>query len=100
MAVNRTPLKPITQEHVDAYDRDGVVIVRGMFDTGWIDLFRPAAERVIAMQEREQNTLRAFGHHWRSSAEFRRYALESPAAEIVGRILQSLRMRAWTIIRS
>jgi len=94
-AMNREPLKPITQEHIDAYNRDGVVVVRGMFDRDWIELLRPAAERVIAMDEHEKNKLRAFGnkHLWHGFPEFRTYSFESPAAEIVGRILQTTELR-------
>ena len=74
--MNREPLKPITQEHIDTYHRDGVVCVRGMFDRDWIDLLRPVAERVIAMDEAEKNKLRAFGnkHLWHGFPEFRRYS--------------------------
>jgi ectoine hydroxylase-related dioxygenase (phytanoyl-CoA dioxygenase family) len=93
--MNREPLKPVTQEHIDAYRRDGVVCLRGMFDRDWIELLRPAAERVIAMDEREKNKLRVFGnkHLWHGFPEFRRYCFESPAAEIVGRVLQSSDIR-------
>src|SRR6185436_17205703 len=33
-AMNRDPLQPITQEHIDVYHRDGVVVVR---DNHFID---------------------------------------------------------------
>lgn len=89
--MNRIPLRAITQEHIDTYARDGVVCVRGMFDRAWIDLLRPVAERVIEMPESEKNKVRTFGnkHLWHGFPEFRRYAFESPAAEIVARIQQT-----------
>ena len=89
--MNRKPLHPITDDIIETYRRDGVVCIRGMFDREWIDLLRPAAERVVAMSEPEKNRLRAFGnkHLWHGFPEFRRYVYESPAAEVVGRVLGS-----------
>jgi ectoine hydroxylase-related dioxygenase (phytanoyl-CoA dioxygenase family) len=47
------------------------------------------------MPEPEKNKLRAFGnkHLWHGFPEFRKYCFESPAAEIVGRVLQSSESR-------
>lgn len=93
--MNREPLQPVTQDHIDTYARDGVVCVRGMFDQSWIDLLRPEAERIRDMPEEEKNKGNLFGgkHLWHSQEAFRRYAFESPAAEIVGRIMQSQSIR-------
>jgi hypothetical protein len=63
--------------------------VRGMFDRGWIDLLRPRPSASSPMDEREKNKLGAFSdkHLWHGFPEFRKYCFESPAAEIVGRIV-------------
>ncbi len=44
--MNRTPLNPVTEEHVAAYNRDGVVCLRQMFDMDWIERLLSAWERV------------------------------------------------------
>ena len=91
--MNREALHPVTQDHIDTYSRDGVVCLRGMFSREWIDYLLPAAEAA-----REGKLERLPGnfsdmHLWHRSEVFRRYVFESPAAEIVGRTMQSKEIR-------
>lgn len=127
--MNRRPLSRVTQEHIDAYERDGVVCLRQMFDSDWIERLTAAWRRVQAqlMAHGADNLLpQAFLEadpllkgemeasmsaaavkdkvaanavmqgskymaHW--DPDFRAFALESPAGEIVGRVLQARQVR-------
>ncbi len=44
--MNKTPLNPITEEHIATYNRDGVVFLRQMFDLDWIERLLAAWEKV------------------------------------------------------
>ncbi|MCB2107608.1 MAG: phytanoyl-CoA dioxygenase family protein [Rhodobacteraceae bacterium] len=94
--MNKHPLHPITAENRAAYERDGVVCLRGMFDTEWIERMRAAAERVIADPGRygllgpsQDATMTSVCYLWRKDPEFRDYVFNSPAAEITGRVIGS-----------
>ncbi len=91
--MNKKPLLPVSQDHIETYDRDGVVCLRGMFSREWIEYLLPAAE---AARDGKLDRLPGnFGdmHLWHRSEVFRRYVFESPAAEIVGRTMQSKEVR-------
>lgn len=91
--MNKHPLTPVTQEHIETYSRDGVVCLRGMFSPEWIEYLRPAAE--AARDDKLERLHGNFGdmHLWHRSEVFRKYVFESPAGEIVGRTMQSKEVR-------
>lgn len=91
--MNKAPLQPITTDHIETYARDGVVCLRGMFDQDWVDLL--LAEAKAVMDGDIDKLAGNFGdmHLWQRSEAFRRYIFESPAAEIVGRTMQSNEIR-------
>ncbi len=95
MAFNRSPLRAITQEDVDTYNRDGVVCLRQVFDQDWIDLLRPLA--ADARMDRSKfsllPTVGSARYMARTMPEFRTYAFESPLGEAVGKVLQSEKIR-------
>lgn len=100
--MNRHPLQPITQEHQEVYARDGVVCVRGMFDEEWVAKMRTAVDEVVASAG--EHGVKGPSHSeeflsiiylWRRSGAFRDYILNSPAAEIVGRVLGAKEIRAF-----
>ena len=35
--MNKRPLRPVTNAHIEAYQRDGVALLRGMIDAEWIE---------------------------------------------------------------
>lgn len=53
--MNSKPLGPVTQEHKDAYRRDGVVLLQGMIDHEWVaillDEWRRISERISDPRE-------------------------------------------------
>ncbi len=40
--MNRAPLNPVTEQDIETYVRDGIVCLRGMFDTAWIEHLKGA----------------------------------------------------------
>jgi len=38
----------ITQDHIDTYARDGVVVLRGLLDAPWVERMQAAIARVAA----------------------------------------------------
>ncbi len=87
----------VTEEDIAVYDQDGVVCLRGVFSADWIDRMRTAIETAMAhpgpYAEEYSNTDggRFFGDLdvWRRHEAFRDFVLNSPAAEVTGRIMQS-----------
>lgn len=95
MALNRSPLRPITQEDIDAYNRDGVVCLRQVFHSEWVELLQPIAKE--ARLDRSKfgllPTVGSARYMARTIPEFRAYAFESPLGEAVGKVLQSKQVR-------
>jgi hypothetical protein len=88
----------ISDADVAAYDRDGVVCLRGQFDSHWIERMRTAIERDLtapgpnATNFAEGSTAgKFFGDMfmWKSDLDFRAAALESPAPAIAARLMDS-----------
>jgi ectoine hydroxylase-related dioxygenase (phytanoyl-CoA dioxygenase family) len=88
----------IDDSDVAAYDRDGVVCLRGRFDSRWIERLRGAIERDIvspgpsATNFAEGSSAGTFFGDmfmWRRDADFRAAALESPAPAIAARLMGS-----------
>jgi ectoine hydroxylase-related dioxygenase (phytanoyl-CoA dioxygenase family) len=96
--LHAVPLRPITAEDRATYERDGVVLLRGMFGPAWIAFLREAIDRAMAAPgpHAEEYTPsggagRFFGDLdlWQRHETFRRFVFESPAAEIAARIMAS-----------
>lgn len=94
--MNRRPLAPITDDEIAAYERDGIVCLRGAFDSGWIDFMGDAVDRAMAApgthgEEYARDGGRFFGDLdlWQRHEAFRRFVFDSPAAEIAGTVMRS-----------
>lgn len=94
MAFNSRPLRPITDDEIATYARDGAVLLRGVLDRDWIDHMLPAAERIV-VQKQDVGLLPSLPGRYmsRTVPEFRRLCFESPLAEAVGRVMQSKEVR-------
>ena len=94
MALNRSPLEPITQEHIDTYRRDGVVCLRRVCNAEWIERLLPLAKRLAANKE-DFGLLPSYPGRYmsRTIAEFRELAFESPLAEAACRVMESKEAR-------
>jgi len=94
-------LMQITEEDRSTYERDGVVCVRGVFSPAWLAFLADAVEEAIASPGPHAEEYAARGGSGRFFGDielslrlsrFRRFALESPAGEIAGRIMGASRV--------
>ncbi len=88
----------IGEDDVEAYRRDGAVVLRGMFGRAWLDLVAAGVEKNIAdpgpyadFCTPEGNPGSFFGDYcnWRRFPEYRSFVFESPAAAIAARMMGS-----------
>ena len=94
MAPARELQRPITAEEIETYARDGVVCLRGVIDPEWIQLLRPAAERITIHGE-DVGLLPTYPGRYmaRRVPEFRQFIFQSPLGEAAGRVMQSKQVR-------
>ena len=90
MAFNKHPIRPITEEEVETYKRDGVVCLRQVFDRDWIDSLLEKS-REIVVDRKDFGLLPTMPGRYmaRCIPEFRRFVFESPLAEAAGRVMES-----------
>ena len=87
----------ITEDHISAYEEDGVVVIRGAISMDWVEYMREAMERVLDAPgplggdvNRDGKGRFAFETFtWLHDEGFKRLALESPLGEIAGRVMRS-----------
>ena len=91
----------VSDDEVDAFQRDGVVCLRGLFDTAWVEHSRKAMDRIIANPTDEGTLINPAGppgrferdlFMWMSDDDFKALALESPVGEIAARCMKSERV--------
>jgi ectoine hydroxylase-related dioxygenase (phytanoyl-CoA dioxygenase family) len=94
MALNKHPLRDITQQDIDDYNRDGVVCLRKVFDRDWIDMLEPIAREVI-IDKKDVGLLPTIPGRYmaRCIPEYRKFVFESPFAEVCGKVMQSKEVR-------
>ena len=91
------PSPNIDDRQLSAYEKDGVICLRGAFDSGWIELLRRASDDAMANPGPnaelygDQDTRGFFGDLdiWTRNPDFRSFVLNSPAAEIAASVMQS-----------
>ena len=94
MALNTSPLRPITDEERAVYARDGVVCLRQVLSRDWIELILPVARRLVVDKEDFGLLPTLPGRYMsRTIPEFRKLIFESPMAEACARALGSKEMR-------
>lgn len=96
------PAAPVTDADVEAFERDGVVCLRGVFDAQWCSLLRDAALQAMDSGQgrvREPRLGEGQGRFYSSvyqsdiDARFARLRDASPAPEIAGRLMRADRVR-------
>lgn len=99
--MNRDPLHAITDDDVRAYQRDGVVCLRGMFDRDWIDRMVAAVAKTMenpghrsreATKPGKPGRFHTNTHMWRWNDDMRALALESPMVGIAAALLKPERL--------
>lgn len=93
-----SPLRPITDDEIRAYEDDGVVLLKGILDPAWVSLVAEAIEEDIRQpgpyyHGYKTNEGEGYFHGnmriWESNDRFRDYVLHSPLPEIAAAFLKS-----------
>ena len=94
MTLNAQPICPITDQDRQAYQRDGVVCLRQVFDPEWMTLLEPVARRIVVDGEDVGLLPNNPGRYMtRVSPQFRRFVFESALAEAAGKVMGSKEIR-------
>ena len=80
--MNRSPLRPITDEEIRTYQEGGIACLRGMFDSDWVELLREAIDTVPGGYADRNNI-------WAFNDAFRELAFDSPVGEIAATLMGS-----------
>jgi ectoine hydroxylase-related dioxygenase (phytanoyl-CoA dioxygenase family) len=101
------PLRPVTDEEVATFWADGVVLLRGILPTEWLEALAAPLEETIAKGEAvdmgslaptassEAPAFRAGVDHWRHDPTFRAFATASPLGDIAAALLRSRQVWLW-----
>ena len=91
-------LRAITLDEVETYHRDGVLLLRGMFDKDWIDLLNkgldancesPTERSRIWDRDASGRTMFYDNTAWRDIDEYKKFIFNSPAAQICGQLIKA-----------
>jgi len=99
--MNRHPQFAITQDHIDTYARDGVVLLRGLLDAEWVERMQAAIARVAADPGRygtlgpSNGAMLSVCYLWRNDPDFRSFVMDSPIAEATGRVIGANHIRMY-----
>jgi ectoine hydroxylase-related dioxygenase (phytanoyl-CoA dioxygenase family) len=91
--LNRELPYPITAEHIEAYRRDGVVLLKGLLDAEWIERMQAAIARVSLDPGRygtlgpSNGAMLSVCYMWQNDPDFRAFVETSPIAEAVGKVI-------------
>jgi len=98
VTLNRTLTREISDEEIDTYHRDGVVLLQQMFDRSWIDVLVRGLEANLATSTNRARiwdrdaagaTMLWDSQAWTQIDEYREFITSSPAAEIAGRLMRA-----------
>ncbi len=90
--------RAVTAGEIASYHRDGVVVLRDVFDAEWIELLAagldaqitsPTARARVWDRDGAGRTMFWDSQAWLGIEQYRRFVMQSPAAEIAGQIMRS-----------
>ena len=96
--MNTDPLRSIAQQEIDTYQRDGVVLLPGLFDSDWIALLsegldancqNPTHRARIWDRDEAGRTMFWDSQAWQGIEQYRQFIFDSPAARIAGQLMGS-----------
>jgi ectoine hydroxylase-related dioxygenase (phytanoyl-CoA dioxygenase family) len=99
---NSRAIRAISDDEKRTYEEDGIVCLRGLFSSDWVEELRDAAE--ISMQNpgelhaelaKQRHETGRFFHDtfiWQRNEVCRRFVFESPAAEIAAKMMRSAKI--------
>lgn len=88
----------INEELIEEYHENGVVCVRNAFSKEWVDIVAQGIEKNLEspgpfVEKLTSDNSNSYFFddlcNWRRFPEFKKYALESPAAAIAGQLMKS-----------
>jgi ectoine hydroxylase-related dioxygenase (phytanoyl-CoA dioxygenase family) len=88
----------VTQEHIDDFRENGVVVVKNALSSEWVETLRGALDDLMENPTKmgleyahKEDSTRFFGdqYMWLTKPDFRRIAFESPIGEIAGQVMGS-----------
>ncbi len=104
-------LREVTDAEIETFWRDGVVCLREILPESWISLVERGVDRWLGSSARfslsdfgaelEQAGARPRAHfyggtdHWKTDADCRRFASESPLPAIIGRLLRATKVNLY-----
>jgi ectoine hydroxylase-related dioxygenase (phytanoyl-CoA dioxygenase family) len=86
------PLRAISASEIEAFHRDGAVMLSGVLAAEWVDLVADGTEAALAAPDSmssDMAAMRVDQFPAAKSSELARIITDSPIAEIVGRVLNS-----------
>jgi ectoine hydroxylase-related dioxygenase (phytanoyl-CoA dioxygenase family) len=101
------PTRPVTDDEVETFWRDGVVALRGILPLAWIEALAEPIERTLhgdetvdmgGLAEGAAPDAPAFAaglDHWRHDPTFEAFSLASPLGPIVARLLRAEHVYLW-----
>ncbi|MSQ70595.1 MAG: phytanoyl-CoA dioxygenase family protein [Betaproteobacteria bacterium] len=99
--MNREPVRAITEEEVQAYQRDGAVCLRQVFDQEWVERLVKAVDRTMANPGKRVREATKAGdpgrfhsntYMWRWDPDMRALALESPMIGVAQQLMHADRL--------
>ena len=95
--MNEALLQKITGEAIDTFQRDGIVLLKGLFDEGWVEHLREAVAQDMAAPSpmwkdvHRGGTGNFFGDTfvWAHVPGFRKFLRESPVAEVAATVMRA-----------
>ena len=96
--MNTELLRPITSKEVDTYHRDGVLLLKNMFDKDWIKILnngldvnieKPTKGSRIWYKDTSGRSMFYDHTAWQGIEEYRKFIFDSPAAQICGQLTGS-----------
>lgn len=96
--MDNTILHAITQDHIETFQRDGVVLLKDMFDADWIDLLKTGLKENCAQptyrsrvwdRDAEGRTMFWDSQAWQNIDQYQQFIFNSPAARIAGELMGS-----------
>ena len=96
--MNKTLPRTITRDEVDRFHRDGVILLKNMFDAQWIDILSAGLEENLDSptyrsrvwdRDTEGRTMFWDSQAWREIDQYRQFVFESPAAQIAAQLLRA-----------
>ena len=104
--MNSELLRPLTNKEVDTYHRDGVLLLKNMFDEDWIKLLNKGLDINIEKPTKgsriwykDTSGRSMFYDHtaWQNIDEYKKFIFNSPAAQICSQLMRSISVNFFLI---